>query len=346
MNKLTANIRPALFVLGTAVLLSAPSRAQDASSSANSPVAAGCVAATVDDVEIYTAQVERYARRMLGTRTVDAVIRRRAQAEALEHLIQQQMVLASLERRGEACSQQQLDLAIARFKEELVRQEKSLEDYCQSLGIPVPAFERAIRWQLSWERYLQKSLTDENLRSYFESHRRDFDGTRMRVAQILFALPDDRAGQEEVRQRAQAVREEIAAGQISFSDAARKYSQAPSGPTGGELPWISRHEPMPEIFSQAAYRLQLREISPPVVSPLGVHVIECLEIEPGTRTWSDVREPLTAAVREHLFAWHASRPDVKPAIRFTGATGYFRPGTGELVVPEIDRNVDAEPPAK
>ena len=57
---------------------------------------------------------------MLGTRTVDAVIRRRAQAEALEQLIQQQMVLASLERRGEACSQQQLDLAIARFKEELV----------------------------------------------------------------------------------------------------------------------------------------------------------------------------------------------------------------------------------
>jgi parvulin-like peptidyl-prolyl isomerase len=339
-------LRSALFVLCAAVLLSALSRAQDTGSSAQTPVAAGGVAATVDGVEIYAAQVERYVRRMLGTRSVDAVIRRRAQAEALEHLIQQQMVLASLERRGEACSQQQLDLATARFKEELVRQEKSLEDYCQSMGIPVPAFERAMRWQLSWERYLQKSLTDENLRSFFESHRRDFDGTKMRVAQILFALPDDPAGQEEVRQRAETVREEIAAGKISFSDAARKYSQAPSGQTGGELPWISRHEPMPEIFSQAAYRLQLREISSPVVSPLGVHVIECLEIEPGTRTWSDVREPLTAAVREHLFAWHASRPDVKPEIHFTGATCYFRPVTRELVVPEMDRNVDAEPPAK
>ncbi len=346
MNKLTANRRPALFVFGAAMLLSAPSRAQDPSSSANSPVAAGGVAATVDGVEIYAAQVERYVRRMLGTQTVDATIRRRAQAEALEHLIQQQMVLASLERRGEACSQQQLDLAIARFKEELARQEKSLEDYCQSLGIPAAAFERAMRWQLSWEQYLQKSLTDENLRSYFESHRRDFDGTRMRVAQILFTLPDDPAGQAEVRQRAEAVCQEIAAGKISFADAARKYSQAPSGQAGGELPWISRQEPMPEIFSQAAYRLQPREVSSPVVSPLGLHVIECLEIEPGTRTWSDVREPLTAAVRAHLFAWHASRPDVKPEIRWTGATCYFRPGTGELVVPATDRNMDAEPPAK
>ena len=187
------------------------------------------MAATVDGVEIYAAQVERYVRRMLGTRTVDAVVRRRAQAEALEHLIQQQMVLASLERRGEACSQQQLDLAIARFKEELVRQEKSLEDYCQSLGIPLPAFERAMRWQLSWERYLQKSLTDENLRSYFESHRRDFDGTRMRVAQILFTRPDDPAGQEEVRQRAETVCEEIAAGTSPFPTPPARIPSRPVG---------------------------------------------------------------------------------------------------------------------
>ena len=51
----------------------------------------------------------------------------------------------------------------------------------------------------------------------------------MRVAQILFALPDDPAGQAEVRQRAEAVREEIAAGKISFADAARKYSSHPAG---------------------------------------------------------------------------------------------------------------------
>ena len=163
-------------------------RAQDTTRLLPSQALANRVAATVDGVEIDAAQVERYVQRMLGKQTVDAEVRNRAQAEALEQLIKQQIVLASLERQGEACSQQQLDLAIARFKEELVRQEKTLEDYCQSGGISVPAFERAMRWQLSWDRYLQKSLTDENLQRYFESHRRDFDGTRMRVAQILLTL--------------------------------------------------------------------------------------------------------------------------------------------------------------
>jgi hypothetical protein len=171
----------------------------------------------------------------------------------------------------------------------------------------------------------------------------------MRVAQILLTLPDlpanlpdHPAGQEEVRQRAQTLREEIVAGTVSFSDAARKNSQSPSARDGGELPWISRHEPMPEIFSVAAYRLQVGEISPPVVSSLGVHLIKCLEIEAGTRTWQEVREPLTAAVREHLYAWNAGRPGEQPDIRYTGATPYFQRGTRELVVPEMDRNVDAE----
>ena len=332
------------------VVLVARLSAEDTNAPAPPQAMANRVAATVGGVEIYAAQVERFVQRILGQQTVDVAVRNRAQAEALEQLIKQQIVLASLERQGAACSQQQLDLAIAQFKEELVRQDKTLEDYCQSMGIPVAAFEQAVRWQLSWDRYLQKSLTEENLQRYFADHRRDFDGTRLRVAQILFTLPDNLPDQpaavDEVRQQAQTLREEILAGTVSFAEAARKRSQSPSAQSGGELSRIARHEPMPEVFSQAAYRLQVGEISPPVVSPVGVHLIKCLEIEPGTRTWQEVREPLTAAVREHLYAWNADRPGEQPEVRFTGATPHFRLGTRELVLPETDRHVDSEQTGK
>ena len=146
-----------------------------------------------------------------------------------------------------------------------------------------------MRWQISWDRYVEKSLNDENMQKYFDQHRRDFDGTRLRVAQILLKLPDDGTDESGVRDRAESIRGEIVAGKLSFAEAARKYSQAPSAAAGGEIGWIARHEPMPEAFAQAAFQLQVNEISPPTVTPLGVHLIQCREVEPGQRTWQDAQ---------------------------------------------------------
>ena len=76
--------------------------------------------------------------------------------------------MTELDRRGEACTRQQLELAVSRFSEELKRQGKSLEDFCRERRIPLSALERAMRWQLTWDAYLAKSLTEESLQQYFE----------------------------------------------------------------------------------------------------------------------------------------------------------------------------------
>ena len=325
-----------VLVLGAAALISARVWAQHEAPQGESDAAPERVAATVGGADIYVAQVNQYVQRVLGNRPVEEAARQRLQAEALEQLVKQQIVLAVLEKRGEACNPQQLDLALARFKDELSRQEKSLEAYCRARGIPVSALVRAMRWQLSWNSYLEKSLTDENLRQYFEDHRADFDGTKMRVAQILLAWPDDPAQRTKTEQQAQAIRDDILAGKTSFAAAAQQHSQSPSARDGGALAWISRHEPMPEFFARAAFQLKAGEISPPVVSPLGVHLIQCVEIEPGQKAWQDVRDELTAAVKEHLFEWNVTQAGTQPDVKYTGAVPHFRPGTRVVVIPEHD----------
>ena len=247
----------------------------------DAPVAS--VAATVDDVPIYVAEVDRRVRQSLGDRDATDQAMSLLRAEALEQLIQRQMALAYLQQRGEACNEQEIDLAMSRLKEELARQEKSIDDYCRAEGIPQPALRQDMRWQLSWKRYVDKYLTDENLQRYFERHHQHFDGTRLRVAQILLrvnanqhspeqkpAEPSRTAGQErELLQRAEQIREEITSNKITFADAARKYSQSPSGRDGGQLDWIERTGPMPEFFARAAFDLEVGEVSQPLISPLG-----------------------------------------------------------------------------
>ncbi len=298
------------------------------------------VAATVDGVAIFAGEVDHRVKQVLGNRAVDDAVRRRLQAEALEHLIKQQSILALLQRRGEACTEQDLNLAMSRLKDQLSRQEQTLEAHYREQGLCMAAVQRALRWQLSWARYLDKTITDESLQRYFTEHRAEFDGTRVRVAQILLTWPDDPAARADVEPRARAIRDAIVAGKYSFAAAARQYSASPSARDGGALEWISRHAPMPEFFSEAAFQLAAGEISPPVTSPLGVHLIQCLEIEPGRKTWEDVRETLAAAMREHLFEWTATHLDPRPVVHYTGARPHFQPGTRNLAPPTPDDDDD------
>ena len=101
---------------------------------------------------------------------------------------------------------------------------------------------------------------------YFGIHRRELDGSRVSVSQIL--LRPAASGREVLARRAgEAGRGHppgILAGEISFADAAEKYSAGPSAKQGGRLGDFARHGAMDEAFSRAAFALKIGEVSPPV----------------------------------------------------------------------------------
>ena len=107
-------------------------------------------------------------------------------------------------------------------------------------------------------------------------------------------------------------------------------SAAPTGAKGGDIGLISRREPMPESFSKAAFALAEGEISGPVVTPFGVHLVRCLKIEPGQKRWQDVRKELSDAITLYLFTWAAERQRANARVKFTGAIAHFQPGTEQL----------------
>ena len=75
---------------------------------------------------------------------------------------------------------------------------------------------------------------------------------------------------------AKKVRDSIAAGG-NFADYAKRYSADPgSAASGGELGWIDKGKLVGE-YERAAYNLQSGEISQPVESPFGFHIIQTLD---------------------------------------------------------------------
>jgi peptidyl-prolyl cis-trans isomerase D len=118
-------------------------------------------------------------------------------------------------------------------------------------------------------------VTDDEIRGYFEEHRTEFGDRRGRAVLSLIALPKPitAADSAATRQRALQLRGEIVGG-ASFDTVARRESaDSVSAAQGGLLGTVARNSFVPE-FERAAFTLEPGEISQPVLSPYGYHIIK------------------------------------------------------------------------
>jgi parvulin-like peptidyl-prolyl isomerase len=171
---------------------------------------------------------------------------------------------------------------------------------------------------LSWRKLCESELGDAALAAYFDKHRRQFDGTQVRVSHIFLALPAD-AVESRIREtldKAAKLRERIAAKEITFADAARQFSDGPSKQDGGDIGFITRRGEQTEAFAAAAFALTQGEISPPTRTPHGIHLIQCTEIKPGEKKLADVLEPVRDAATKELFRAWANRERPKGKIEY------------------------------
>ena len=93
------------------------------------------------------------------------------------------------------------------------------------------------------------------------------------------------------------VRQRILSGKTSFASAAREVSQDGSAAQGGDLGWVNPGSFVPE-FEEAMYRLKEGEISAPVVSRFGVHLIQVTDQRRVELSAQQVREQLRQQLRE------------------------------------------------
>ncbi len=121
------------------------------------------------------------------------------------------------------------------------------------------------------------SVSDEEIRRYYEAHQKEFEQVRAR--HILFSTrPITRDGnpppeKETVRRRAQEVLRRARAGE-DFAALAREFSEDPgSKNNGGDLDFFGRGRMVRE-FEEAAFALQPGQISDLVETSYGFHIIK------------------------------------------------------------------------
>lgn len=118
-----------------------------------------------------------------------------------------------------------------------------------------------------------KAISDADLRTYFDAHKDDFKGPgRATLSVIMIQKSVTAADSAAAKAKASALRTEIEKG-AKFEDVAKRESaDTASGSQGGDLGNGGKGRFVPE-FEKAAYALNVGQLSEPVLSPFGYHII-------------------------------------------------------------------------
>lgn len=129
----------------------------------------------------------------------------------------------------------------------------------------------------SWkERAKSVSVPDAKIRDYFEKHKSEYDQpAEVRASHILVQFPENATEEQKLtaKLKAENLRGQIVKGG-DFAEVARNNSQDPgSAAQGGDLGFFKAGMMVPE-FEKAAFALKTGEMSQPVASTYGYHIIK------------------------------------------------------------------------
>lgn len=130
------------------------------------------------------------------------------------------------------------------------------------------------------------NATEDEIQNYYEKYKDTFKKPEsVKASHIL--VDDEKVAFNIIK--------EINDG-LAFSEAAKKYSKCPSNANGGDLGYFTRRKMVPE-FEKAAFALNKDEMSEPIKTQFGYHVILVTDKkEPSESTIEEIRDELARQI--------------------------------------------------
>jgi peptidyl-prolyl cis-trans isomerase C len=246
---------------------------------------ASAAAATVNGETISLAEVDAVLAHTLPLTPFTAAQRRQMRIEVLADMVDEVLVRQFLRKNGPKVDPAEIDAQLKAYGEKLQKEGKSLAAWLKETGQTEAQVRESWTAATQLTGYVKGAATDAQLKAYFDANRDHFDRVEVKVRHIVLRVSKNATAVERAaaREKLAALRAEIAAGKADFAAAARKHSQCPSAPAGGDLGYIFRKGGLlDEAFAKAAFALKPDELSGVVETEFGLHLIQVTDRKPGT----------------------------------------------------------------
>lgn len=165
-----------------------------------------------------------------------------------------------------------------------ISSEEQFREELKKEGIELDEFKDTIRRQITARRVLQREIyskvkvTDAEIRQYYDEHKETYsEAGKVRVGLLLLEVKNDIPTEWQViEQKINVISDRINNG-ADYAEMVREFSNGPEADKGGDIGFIERGKGLAE-FEQAAFSLQIGQISAPFKTRYGWNIIKILEI--------------------------------------------------------------------
>ena len=204
-----------------------------------------------------------------------------------ESMIEQLLIIEMAKQDSVEVLDKDVERALDQQIENIIAQTGSKELAEEALGKKISDFKRSykddMKGKLLAEKYTGEltssiQITRKEVESFYKTYKDSLPilPTAYKARHILIEIKPSEKTLKNSLDKTQKIRQEIIDG-LSFSDAAKKYSQDPqSKNNGGDLGFVSRGVFVSE-FEKAAFTLEKNILSDPIKTKYGYHLIEVLE---------------------------------------------------------------------
>ncbi|WP_158542442.1 peptidylprolyl isomerase [Lujinxingia litoralis] len=234
---------------------------------------------------------------------------RQMSSQIIENLIDQHLVDQAIANSGVDPSPEEIDARLQEYREEfeasaleMYGESIDFDEYIAQTGISPEEIRESVYQAVAIEQILLAdglSLPNEDdARQFYDDNPEAFTrGEEVRARHILVRVDSESPEDwESARQEAQALHDQITGG-ADFAQVARDNSDDGSAQAGGDLGSFGRGRMVPE-FEEAAFSMQVDEISEPVRTDFGWHIIQVTErSDEETMSFESVQDQLTRELR-------------------------------------------------
>lgn len=265
------------------------------------------ILATVDGEIITTRDIEKKLQPYLTQakeyeQTLSDDYIKEAKKLLLEQLIDEKLVLKEAKRQNFYVTKKEIDdnLQLVKgrfgtedvFQRELKKQALSLEEYRKEIAntlLEKKVVDKEVTSKI-------RIPTDKEVEKFYEENKKDLKTPeQVRVRHILVRI--EKGKEAEALKKIKRIENELKKGE-NFAALAQKYSEdIATKQRGGDLGFFARGELTPE-FEKASFILNVGEVSDPVKTAFGWHLIKCIEKKTAElRTLAEMKEEL----RNYIF---------------------------------------------
>ncbi len=266
--------------------------------------------ATVNGNPIPAEEFNTEINRVMQTGQVPVMMVNQAKGTIIQKLVDRYLLDQAIEKENIVVSDEEVDKKLDEVKSEFQKvaaqrgQNVTLDMLVQQMGITQEELRKSLKQSVAIEKVLVKRGMGGDLegdaKKFYDENSTQFqrpEAVHVRHILITVAPDADEAAWEKAKANAETVRKEASAKGADFGEIAKKKSQGPSASKGGDLGFVPRKATVPE-FENASFALKDGEISKPVRSPYGWHIIKREGYKAaGQVPFEEVKEPIIAKLK-------------------------------------------------